>query len=452
MRRWLMVLGLILVVAGVGGYLYVQSQGGWQALTGATAQATPTPLPPIETSPAVIVDAVVVPARFATLSFASSGIVAEVVVEEGERVEAGQLIASLENERQVIAIAQAEARVKSAQARIAELRAGARPEEIQAAQAAVDVARANLENLVDGVRAEDVAAAEAALAAAEAAYQNVLAGADDEQLIAAEAELANAEAALRQAQSAYDQVKWRNDVSALPEAANLEQATNNYEAARARYDLLAAGAEESDIAAARAEVERARAALEQARTPATASQIAAAEAQVRQAEAELALRMAGSRPETILAAEADLVEAQTILMQRQLELADTQLTAPFAGTIASLDLEVGEQVTAGAPVIQLADLSEWRIETDDLTEINVVYVREGDRVEIAIDALPELELTGSVVRIKPLGENKQGDITYTATIIPDTSDERLRWNMTASVTIQTDQSQTNQNGAHARAP
>lgn len=438
MRRWIIIAIVVLAVAGVGGYAYVQSQGGWVAVTGgATADATPTPLPAIQTSPEVIVDAVVVPARFVALSMPTSGIVADIFVNEGEYVEQGQVIAQLENERQVIAIAQAEARVRSAEARIRELRAGSRPEEIQAAQAAVDMAVANLDTLREGARAEDIAAAEAALAAAQAAYQRVLDGADDAQLITAEVELANAEAALRQAQSAYDQVSWRSDVSALPQAADLERATNNYEAAQARYNDIVAGAEESDIAAARAEVESAQAALDKARTPATASEIAAAEAQVRQAEAQLALLVAGTRAETLEAAEADLTEAQTALMQRQVELQDTQLTAPFAGTIASLDLEVGEQVAAGTPVAQLADLSEWYIETDDLTEINVVYVQEGDRVVINVDALPDLELEGTVLRIKPLGENKLGDITYTATIVPDASDDRLRWNMTASVVIET---------------
>lgn len=437
MRRWIFIAIVVLAIIAIGGYFYVQSKGGWEAVTSGAAKATPTPLPAIQSNPEVIVDAVVVPARFATLSLPASGIVAELLVSEGDRVEQGQVIAQLENERQVIAIAQAEARVRSAQARIEELRAGARPEEIQGAQAAVDIAKANLDNLQEEARPEEITAARAALEAAQAAYERVLAGADDAQLISAEVELANAEAALRQAQSAYDQVRWRSDISALPQAAELERATNNYEAAQARYDDVVSGAEESDIAAARAEVQRAQANLDKLLTPGTASQIAAAEAQVRQAEAQLALLQAGARPETLEAAMADLTEAQTALMQQQVALQDTQLTAPFAGTIASLDLEAGEQVAAGAPVAQLADLDEWRIETDDLTEINVIYVAEGDRVRINIDALPDLELEGTVLRIKPLGENKQGDITYTATIVPDENDKRLRWNMTASVTIQT---------------
>lgn len=439
MRRGIIIAILVLAIVGIAGYFYAQSQGGWQAVIGGTAEeATPTPLPAVETNPEVIVDAVVVPARYAALSLATSGIVAQVMVNEGDPVEAGQVIAQLENERQVIAIAQAEARVRAAQARIGEIRAGSRPEELQAAQAAVDIAAANLANLQEGSRPQDIAAAESALAAAQAAYQRVLDGADDAQITAAEVNLANAEAALRQAQSAYDLVSWRNDIAALPQAAELERATNNLQAAQANYDDVVSGANESDIAAARAEVQRAQAALNTARNPATAGQIAAAEAQVRQAEAQLALLQAGARPETLDAAQADLTEAQTALMQQQVALQDTQLTAPFAGTIASLTLEVGEQAIAGTPVVQLADLSQWHIETDDLTEINVVFVQEGNRVRINIDALPELEMKGTVLRIRPLGENKQGDITYTATIVPDESDDRLRWNMTASVVIQTD--------------
>lgn len=439
MRRWIIITVIVLAIAGIGGYFYLQSQGGWQAVVGgATAEATSTPLPAVKTNPEIIVDAVVVPVRYAALSLATSGIVAQVMVNEGDPVEAGQVIAQLENERQVIAIAQAEARVRAAQARISEIRAGSRLEELQAAQAAVDIAVANLANLQEGSRPQDIAAAESALAAAQAAYQRVLDGADDAQIIAAEVNLANAEAALRQAQSAYDQVSWRNDVAALPQAAELERATNNLQAAQANYDDVVSGANESDIAAARAEVQRAQAALDTARNPATAGQIAAAEAQVRQAEAQLALLQAGARPETLDAAQADLTEAQTALMQQQVALQDTQLTAPFAGTIASLNLEVGEQALAGTPVVQLADLSQWHIETDDLTEINVVFVQEGNRVRINIDALPELEMEGTVLRIRPLGENKQGDITYTATIVPDENDDRLRWNMTASVMIRTD--------------
>ncbi len=85
---------------------------------------------------------------------------------------------------------------------------------------------------------------------------------------------------------------------------------------------------------------------------------------------------------------------------------------------------------------QLADLATLQIETDDLTELNIVRVREGAPATVTFDAVPGLTLTGRVVRIKPLGENRQGDMTYTVVIRPDQLDERLRWNMTAAVAIE----------------
>ena len=77
-----------------------------------------------------------------------------------------------------------------------------------------------------------------------------------------------------------------------------------------------------------------------------------------------------------------------------------------------------------------------QIETDDLTELDVVRVRDGAPATVTFDALPGLSLTGKLLRVKPLGENKQGDMTYTVVIQPDRLDGRLRWNMTAAVAIE----------------
>ena len=54
---------------------------------------------------------------------------------------------------------------------------------------------------------------------------------------------------------------------------------------------------------------------------------------------------------------------------------------------------------------------------------------------MTFDAIPGLELSGHVSQIKPYGDTRQGDIVYTVTITPDQQDERLRWNMTAKVSI-----------------
>ena len=156
---------------------------------------------------------------------------------------------------------------------------------------------------------------------------------------------------------------------------------------------------------------------------------------IQQAQAQLDLLMAGARDEELAAALAAVDQAQAGLQQAQASLIDTELPAPFSGTVAVMHVKEGEQVGGGMPVVQLADLTTWQVETDDLTELDIVNVQEGDRATLTFDAIEGLELTGVVERIKPLGEEKRGDITYTVIIRPDEQDPRLRWKMTAVATI-----------------
>ncbi len=388
------------------------------------------------TARAVVVSARVTPAQRASLSFATSGIVAEVLVKENDSVTAGQVLARTNQARALANVAQAQASLARAEARLAELQAGPRPQEIAVAQAALDVALAQANRIQAPARPEELAAAQAELAAARATLQRVLEGATQKQIIAAEADLANAEAAVRQAQAGYDRVQGDPNIGARPEALQLQIATNNYNAAKARYEDLKRGSSAADIAQARAQVQRAQAALDRTTTPARAEEVAAAQAEVRRAQAQLDLIQAGNRSEAIAAAAADVEAAKAALAQAQAALADTELRAPFAGNVATLAVAVGENVTPGLTAAQLGDLSSWQIETEDLTELDVVGVAVGDTVQLTFDAIPDLQMSGVVLRIGALGISQQGDITYRVVIQPEKGDARLRWNMTASVTLQ----------------
>jgi HlyD family secretion protein len=342
----------------------------------------------------------------------------------------------LDDQRQLVAIAQARAGLQQAEAQLLDLQAGPRREEIAAAQAVVDGAQARLDTLLhDTVQVADERAARAAVAAAEAKLQALFDGPAEETLIGARAEMRQAEAALVTAQAAYDAVAWRNDVGMLPESTQLQQASIAYEAAQAQYNELGVGPDNGQLSAARAELETARATLARTQTPVQGSEIEAARAALRQAQAQLDLLRAGTRSATISAAQAAVTAAQATLMAAEVALAETLLVAPFAGTIAALEVEVGEQVTPGLPVIQLGDLAAWQLETDDLIELDVVRVQPGVPVAITVDALPGVELRGTVVRVKPLGEDKIGDMTYTAYIALAEPAAGLAWNMTATVYI-----------------
>jgi len=114
-------------------------------------------------------------------------------------------------------------------------------------------------------------------------------------------------------------------------------------------------------------------------------------------------------------------------------LANAELRAPFAGTITSLNLKVGEYATAGQAVVTLADLSSWVVKTTDLTEIDVVKLSDDQLVTVILDALPNKELKGHLLSISQTYSESQGDVVYEVTILLTESDPLMRWGMTAEV-------------------
>jgi multidrug resistance efflux pump len=84
-------------------------------------------------------------------------------------------------------------------------------------------------------------------------------------------------------------------------------------------------------------------------------------------------------------------------------------------------------------VALVADLSELYVETTDLTEMDVVKVKEGDSARIKPDALSDLSLPATVTEISQDSGKKGGDVTYKVRLKLDSTDPRLRWGMTVEV-------------------
>lgn len=444
MRKWLIAIILIALIAG-GGYVAYESGLLTSAGLGGAATATPgsnelvaqgAPVGLVESAAiraaagSVVADARVVPVQSAGLSLSTGGIVKEILVGEGEEVAAGEVILRLDTAQQRVAIARAQADLQRAQARLQQAISGPRNAEIENAQAALDAATARYERLATAQLPGNIAEAEAALAASQASLAKVLEGPSEEQLIAARAEVADAQAELSRRQSAYNEIRWRPDIGATSQSANLQRATIAFEAAQARLANLQSGPSQADVANANAQVRRARAQLD-ALKAAMPQELVEAAANVRASQAQLDLLLAGTREEEIAAAEADVAAATAALQQALVSLSEAELRAPFTGTVAELLVNVGEQGTPNTPIVRLADLSTWQVETEDLTELDIVGINERTPVTLTFDAIPDLEIAGRVKYVKPLGQDNRGDIVYVVVIEPAQQDRRLLWNMTA---------------------
>ncbi len=168
------------------------------------------------------------------------------------------------------------------------------------------------------------------------------------------------------------------------------------------------------------------------------------EAKVREAEANLAaaqaqvryLKRLGSDQVHLETAEAEVARAQALLDLAKANLANqATLTAPFAGAIVAVDVAPGETVVPGRVVIVLGDLSQFQVETTDLSERVVSKVRVGQAATIFVEALGE-EVPGRVVDIGRLSSTLGGDVVFKVTLAFDTQPAGLRWGMSADVKIQ----------------
>jgi len=159
-----------------------------------------------------------------------------------------------------------------------------------------------------------------------------------------------------------------------------------------------------------------------------------AEVKLAKAEKRYALLENGPDPDDVALAEARLKNAQAQLSVAQEALQGAKLIAPFSGTLVSLDIYPGQTVLAGEKIITLADLSELRVETTDLSERDISQVKVGDEAIVYIEAL-NLEVPGEVVRVSPQANIIGGDVVYTVVVELSEQPVGLRWGMSVEVEI-----------------
>ncbi len=239
------------------------------------------------------------------LAFQTSGRVLRVLVEEGDRVKAGQLLAELDGAMQSAQLTQAQGVLAQARANLALLEAGSRPQEIAEAQAQLDSALAVVKQ--------------------------------------AEADFARA------------------------------------------AQLFAEGV------IARAQLDQAESAQTRARQAAEA------------ARQSLSIASQGARPEQLEQARAAELSASGALAAAQTQLGYTRLTAPAAGTVTLRQLEAGQTIAAGSPVLELSGVDKLEIHTT-IPDGQLTSASVGQAASVEFPALPGVRASARVLRINPQAE------------------------------------------------
>lgn len=326
------------------------------------------------------------------MNFEIGGVVEEVLVEQGQMITAGAVLARLNTTNL----------------------------EFQLMEARIDLAQqeAELEKLFEPELAEKIASAQANVESARLKLAELLAGPDPDEVAKAEAELSRTQIALKKAQWEYDEVAYRGDIGAMPQADRLQEATLDYEIAQADYNLKVKESTPAEIAEVRAAVAGAEATLAELLQEPSAAEIAARQALVDKARLSLA--------------------------QKERDLEKAVLVAPTDGVLLDVSIEPGERVLndAQAAAMTIADTSAYLLKME-VDEIDIGQIRPGQQATIGLDAFFEREFAGVVTDIspRPVQADVEAIVMYEVTVSLDagSADPGFLSGMTANATIQTGQ-------------
>jgi HlyD family secretion protein len=343
------------------------------------------------------------------VSFQIGGRVREVSAVEGQAVKAGDVLARLSSEELTERVNQTQASLEAVSSQVRqqqaalELRAGIVESQVAQARSQQDASRIGLERLRAGSRPQEVRVAEADLAQAEA--QLVQRRADFDRAsqlikegIIAPQQLDAAQAALRSAEAARD-------------------------AANQRLALAREGARREDVAEG--------------------------EARFKAAQAGVGLAEAGRKEIDFHRAALDAAWARERELQAQLEsakaqLAYTEIRSPLDGVVLTKNVESGEVVSPGTPVVTVANIAELWMNIY-IPETQTGLVKLGQEVRVSVDSFPGQSFKGRITFVSSeseftpktiLTQEERIKLVYRAKVALEDAQQRLKPGMHADAEIE----------------
>ena len=385
---WIIAILAALLASGGGYIAYTRTHG---------VQAQEPPEPTIETATVTQGDILIkasgsgelIPASELDLSFRTSGVLDEVLVETGDRVEDGDVLAPPETDDLERAVAEADVELQIAQLELADVREGPTEAELPDAEARVRDAQTQLSLAYD-------------------VYQDATDDTSDD--------------AVESAKVMYDWwVGYYQSQKAKYEEGKLSQMKHDYAMA-----AMIEATETWERAKNEAEIDEVQAwkSVEQAQNA------------VFQAEEDLELLQSEPLTDTLTEAELAVDGANLALEEARLDLEAAELYAPFNGTVMSVPATVGDRVSINTTILTIADLQEPLLQFW-LEEPDMGRVAVGNQVNVTFEALPDTTFTGKVVRVDAVLVSVSGTtaVQAHASLQLDEQDVTLLSGMTADVEV-----------------
>lgn len=392
-------------------------------------------------------------AQSADLAFQNSGVMAHIYVAVGDRIAAGQQLASLVNDDIQAQLLQAKAGQENAQATLDELRKGAQPEDIAVSQADLDKSKQDLNNYYSGalniLNDSYTKASDAVKNQTSAMFSNP--ESDNPTLtFTANDSQAQINVQFQRTLSRDALVAWKNELDSLnakPTQALTDTALVNADKHIATVSSFlnlmnsilqnTGGTSATTINSYKTSVNTGLVEVNLAATNIGNQEqlIASQKITVEKNQSALALKIAGATVEQIAAQQAAVNQAQANVANYQAQLEKTILRSPLNGIVTKQNGTVGEITPANTPVISVISNARFQIEAY-IPEADIAKITTGDTATVTLDAFGSGVIFHAKVIMIDIGETMtQGIATYKTTFEFVDATDAVKPGMTANLDI-----------------
>lgn len=161
--------------------------------------------------------------------------------------------------------------------------------------------------------------------------------------------------------------------------------------------------------------------------------IVSAEQSLATAENTLATLQNGGQDMTVQSATLALRKAQEAVATAQKNLSEYYVRAPFSGTVASVPVQLYDNASSGTTVATV--VTPQKTLEISVNEIDASKIEVGQKATITFDALPDVQVAGTVASVDTLGTASQGVVSYDAVIAFDTDNAQVLPGMSATADI-----------------
>lgn len=422
-------------------------------------RSSPAPFELVKVTRGTITQEVIVtgktkPLQDVNLAFERSGKASRIYAAVGDKVSEGQILAELDKTELSAQLSQAEANLETQKAKLAELKTGTRPEEIQIQEGKVSSARIALsdarQNMIDKIQESYTKSDDSIRNIADQFFNNPHSANPQVSFLVADPTLKSRlengrlemEALLPAWRLSLDQLGLDSDLAVYS-----RNAISNANKVKVFLDnsALAVNALTPSVSISQTTIDGWKANVSSARTTMNAAlanlsaareKMSGAESNVVLAENQLSLEKAGTAPDAIAAQEAQVKQAQANLESAQAQMSKAVIRAPIPGVITRQDVKVGEIVSANSPLISIISAGNLQIEAN-IPEVDIGKVMVGNPVRITLDAFPGEEFSGRVTYIDPAETIIDGVVNFRLTIVFNSADPRLKSGLTSNLNILT---------------